>query len=52
MTTFVRELQLALPRLRAEPGFSLMALATLALGIGAAVAIFTVVDAVMLRPLP
>jgi len=52
MATFVRELRFALRRLRAEPGFSLAALATLALGIGAAVAIFTVVDAVMLRPLP
>ncbi|HEX9633205.1 MAG TPA: ABC transporter permease [Gemmatimonadales bacterium] len=52
MATFGRELKLALRRLRAEPGFSLTALITLALGIGAAVAIFTVVDSVMLRPLP
>jgi predicted permease len=52
MTTFGRELRFALRRLRAEPGFSLAALLTLALGIGAAVAIFTVVDGVMLRPLP
>jgi predicted permease len=52
MATVWREIRLALRRLRAEPGFSLTALATLALGIGAAVAIFTVVDAVMLRPLP
>jgi predicted permease len=52
VTAFARELTLALRRLRAEPGFSVMALTTLALGIGAAVAIFTVVDGVMLRPLP
>lgn len=52
MAMFGRELRLALRRLRAEPGFSLTALSTLALGIGAAVAIFTVVDGIMLRPLP
>lgn len=52
MTTFWREFRLAARRLRAEPGFSLAALTTLALGIGAAVAIFAVVDGVMLRPLP
>jgi predicted permease len=52
VVTFGREFRLALRRLRAEPGFSLTALITLALGIGAAVAIFTVVDGVMLRPLP
>ena len=52
METVWRELRLALRRLGSERRFTAAALATLALGIGASVAIFTVVNAVMLRPLP
>ncbi len=50
--TVRRELRYALRRLGSEPRFTAAALATLALGIGASVAIFTVVNAVMLPPLP
>jgi predicted permease len=50
--TLRRETGRSLRVLLRTPAFSLMALITLALGIGATTAIFTVLDAVVIRPLP
>src|SRR5690348_7583702 len=52
METLRRDILHSIRTLAGNPGFSLMALATLALGIGANAAIFSVVKGVLLDPLP
>lgn len=50
--TFVADLRFAWRQLRRNPGFTLISVATLGLGVGASTAIFSAIDPILFKPLP
>ena len=52
MKTLIQDFHFGIRQLRRNPGFAIVAIITIALGIGVTTAMFSVVNAVLLRPLP
>ena len=52
MQSILQDLRFALRQLRKSPAFTASAVAVLALGLGANIAVFTVLNGIFLRPLP